>query len=57
MAARALLRLLPGDAGGGVADENQVGVCLAHHRHGIHEGYVRVSGRAPDALAWELGEA
>jgi hypothetical protein len=42
--------------GGGPEDENQVGVCLAHHLHGIHEGYVRVSGRAPDALVWELGE-
>jgi hypothetical protein len=42
--------------GGGPEDENQVGVCLAHHLHGIHKGYVRVRGKAPDALVWELGE-
>jgi hypothetical protein len=34
---------------------NQVGLCAAHHLHGVHAGYVRVSGRAPDALRWELG--
>ena len=42
--------------GGGDEEENQTGICLAHHLHGIHEGYVRVRGRAPDELEWELGE-
>ncbi len=42
--------------GGGHGDENQTGICASHHLHGIHKGYVRVRGRAPDALVWELGE-
>ncbi len=42
--------------GGGDEETNQTGICLAHHLHGIHEGYVRVHGRAPDGLVWELGE-
>jgi hypothetical protein len=35
---------------------NLVALCAAHHLHGVHRGWVRVSGRAPDALRWELGE-
>ena len=42
--------------GGGDEASNMVGVCAAHHLHGIHRGWVRVSGRAPDGLVWELGE-
>lgn len=42
--------------GGGHEDENQAPTCLPHHLHGIHKGYVRVRGRAPDELVWELGE-
>jgi 5-methylcytosine-specific restriction endonuclease McrA len=42
-------------AGGSDDKENQVGTCPPHHLHAIHRGYVRVSGRAPDHLAWELG--
>ncbi len=42
---------------GGTDDPwNLVGVCAAHHLHCIHRGWVRVSGRAPDHLVWELGE-
>jgi hypothetical protein len=37
-------------------DENLRSTCLAHHLHGIHKGYVRLRGRAPDELVWELGE-
>jgi hypothetical protein len=41
---------------GGTDDpENLVSVCAVHHLHGLHMGYVRVRGRAPDALVWELG--
>ena len=41
---------------GGTDDPwNLVGVCAAHHLC-IHCGWVRVSGRAPDQLVWELGE-
>jgi hypothetical protein len=42
-------------AGGSDAHANQTGACKPHHLHGIHRGYVRVRGRAPDALVWELG--
>jgi hypothetical protein len=41
--------------GGGDEPWNLVSACVAHHLHGIHYGYVRVTGRAPDALRWELG--
>ncbi len=43
--------------GGGDEPENLVSLCVAHHLHGVHRGWVRVSGRAPDQLIWELGEA
>jgi hypothetical protein len=42
--------------GGGDEPENLVALCAAHHLHGVHRGFVRVTGRAPDALVWELGE-
>jgi hypothetical protein len=42
-------------AGGQDRPANLVSLCAAHHLHGVHMGYVRVSGNAPDALQWELG--
>jgi uncharacterized low-complexity protein len=42
--------------GGDDSPENLVALCAAHHLHGVHRGWVRVSGRAPDALVWDLGE-
>ena len=42
--------------GGTDEPENLVSLCAAHHLHGVHAGYVRVSGQAPDRLTWELGE-
>jgi hypothetical protein len=42
--------------GGGDELPNRTSLCLAHHLHGVHKGYVRVSGRAPDQLRWVLGE-
>ncbi len=40
---------------GGADDvENLVSLCSAHHLHGVHAGFIRVSGLAPDGLAWEL---
>jgi hypothetical protein len=30
-----------------------VGLCVAHHLVGVHKGYIRVSGEAPDGLKWE----
>ena len=37
------------------ADHNLVGICPVHHLVGIHKGYVRVAGTAPNGLVWELG--
>jgi hypothetical protein len=34
--------------------ENVVTVCAVHHRIGIHGGWVRCEGTAPDALTWRL---
>ena len=42
--------------GGSNAERNRTSLCLAHHLHGVHKGYVRVRGKAPDQLEWELGE-
>ncbi len=35
--------------------DNLVTLCHRHHRRGIHEGWARVRGTAPDALTWSLG--
>ena len=40
--------------GGEDAEENLVGLCLVHHLRAVHGGYLRVTGRAPDALVWEV---
>ena len=40
--------------GGLDVDENLLSLCLVHHLRGIHGGYLRVTGRVPDALIWEL---
>ena len=42
-------------AGGSDEEWNLVALCTAHHLHGVHAGYIRVTGRAPDGLVWELG--
>ena len=42
--------------GGSDDPGNVAGICAAHHLHGVHRGWIRVSGRAPDHLVWELGE-
>jgi hypothetical protein len=41
--------------GGGDEPENLLSLCAAHHLHGVHRGWVRVAGRAPDGLVWGLG--
>jgi hypothetical protein len=41
--------------GGSDHESNRGSVCLSHH-WGIHHGYVRVRGTAPDGLRWTLGE-
>jgi len=35
---------------------NLIAVCEAHHLAGIHQGYIVVTGTAPDGLVWEFPE-
>ncbi len=39
---------------GATEAQNLVSLCAAHHLHGIHAGYLRVTGRAPDQLRWRF---
>jgi hypothetical protein len=40
---------------GGTDDPwNLVALCACHHLRGIHGGWMRVRGRAPDGLMWEV---
>jgi hypothetical protein len=39
---------------GGDELENQVAICGFHHLRGIHGGWLRVFGKAPDELTWIL---
>jgi len=41
--------------GGSNASWNLVTLCHAHHHHALHRGTLRVTGRAPHALVWEIG--
>jgi len=41
--------------GGGDEDENRTTLCHAHHRHGVHRGYIKITGKAPHALRFEIG--
>jgi hypothetical protein len=41
--------------GGSDEPANLVSLCAPHHLHGVHRGFIRVYGRAPDGLTWELG--
>ncbi len=45
----------PRSHGGPDTKENLVALCAIHHLRGIHGGYMRVRGRAPDRLVWEVG--
>ena len=42
-------------AGGSDDPSNLISLCAAHHLHGVHMGWIRVSGKAPDQLRWEVG--
>jgi 5-methylcytosine-specific restriction endonuclease McrA len=37
------------------ASWNLTTLCAAHHRHAVHEGTLRVWGRAPHDLTWQVG--
>jgi hypothetical protein len=42
-------------AGGSDAPENRISLCAFHHQRGVHGGWLRIQGRAPDGLLFELG--
>jgi hypothetical protein len=42
-------------AQGSDAPENQTTLCAFHHQRGVHGGTLRISGRAPNELWFELG--
>jgi hypothetical protein len=42
-------------AGGPDASGNRITLCAFHHQRCLHAGLLRVSGRAPDGLFFELG--
>ncbi len=42
-------------ARGSDAPENLTTLCAFHHQRGVHGGTVRITGRAPDGLWFELG--
>ena len=47
--------IIPLSQGGTDDPENLISLCAAHHLHGIHGGRIRVTGTAPDNLAWQFG--
>jgi len=42
-------------AGGSDAPSNRITLCAFHHQRCVHAGFLRVSGRAPHELVFELG--
>lgn len=51
---RRLAALRDRSHGGSDDPSNLVSLCAAHHLHGVHIGAIRVSGKAPDQLRWEV---
>jgi len=41
-------------AGGGDEDANLTTLCAFHHQRGVHAGVLRIAGRAPGGLVFEL---
>ena len=41
-------------AGGSDGLGNLTALCAAHHLHGVHGGWIRVRGEAPDGLFWTM---
>ena len=48
-----MLELVWGE--GFMAPGNRITLCAFHHQRCLHAGLLRVSGRAPDGLFFELG--
>jgi hypothetical protein len=42
-------------AGGSDAPGNRVALCAFHHQRCLHVGFMRIRGRAPEALVFEFG--
>ena len=42
-------------AGGSDAPANRIALCAFHHQRCLHAGFLRIRGRAPDGLVFELG--
>jgi hypothetical protein len=41
--------------GGSDGPDNLITLCAWHHQRGVHGGLVRITGKAPDRLRFELG--
>ena len=41
--------------GGSDDERNRISLCVAHHLHGIHMGWIRVEPVGEDRLRWQLG--
>ena len=41
--------------GGSDELKNRTSLCAGHHLRGVHMGWIRVEGEAPDGLRWQLG--
>lgn len=46
--------IVPRAQGGSHAVANRITLCHWHHHRGIHTGLIRLTGRAPDRLHWEM---
>ena len=40
---------------GSDAADNRITLCAFHHQRGVHAGFLRIRGHAPDDLVFELG--
>jgi hypothetical protein len=47
--------IVPRARGGSDSPANLVALCPRHHLRGVHGGYLRVRGAAPEGLVWEVG--
>lgn len=46
--------IVPRAQGGSNAAANRITLCHWHHHRGLHTGLIRLAGRAPDRLHWEM---
>ncbi len=48
--------VVPRSACGPLEPWNELSLCAVHHLRGVHGGNIRITGKAPDGLAFTLGE-